>query len=34
MDGENKIFLTVKISVLVIEKGAAINIKDLTIISN
>jgi hypothetical protein len=34
MDGDNGIFLTVKISVLPIEKGSEINIKDLTIISN
>lgn len=34
MDPENKIFLTCKISVLTIEKGSDINIKDLTLISN
>ena len=34
MDNDNKIYLTVKISVLSIEKGSQMNIKDLTIVSN
>ena len=34
MDAEEKIFLTVKISVLTIEKGSEVSIKDLTIIAN
>ena len=34
MDQDSKIFLTVKISVLSIDKGSQMNIKDLTIVSN